>query len=73
MTYKELKDVIKFNTEASWEEDNIVEALELYVKGIVEQLESAWDLYEHENEDCVRGWEDALDWVTRIVKGGDEE
>ena len=40
MTYEELKTVIINNTEASWQENNIVEALEAYLDRIVEKLES---------------------------------
>lgn len=70
MTYKELKEVIIFNTEASWQKENIVEALELYLKGIVEQLEDASCYIE--DGDGHAGHLIFTDEAIEIVKGGAE-
>lgn len=72
MTYKELEIVIENNTEASWQEWNIKEALESYIDEIVEQIheyfkgeidsldddELPWDILKHNKAVC------------KIVKGG---
>lgn len=65
MTYKELETVIENNTEASWQEFEIKDALETYIDKVVEQLEQ-----EQKNPNsCVYAWS-AYEKAIEIVKGG---
>ena len=74
MTYEELKTIVANNTEASWQEDRILEAIGLYLDTVAKQLEEyktkmyvtgiTHDAYEF-------GACHAMDTAIKMIKRGD--